>query len=205
MTLRAACPATRGFTLIEVLVALAIFAIMSGIAFRGLGAVIDARERITEENRQWREIAMALSMIERDLAVAANRPGRSREDLIVPPFAGNATELGRDIAPLQFSRMGEGNAPIRRVGYRLQGTTLQLLAWPSIDAAPGDEAVVFPLLDGVQGFTTRFLDASGNWLPRWPAAGEVPGARRGDPLPRAVEVRLSLAGHGELVRVFALP
>ena len=37
--------ARRGFTLIEVLVALSIFAIMSGIAFRGLGSVIDARTR----------------------------------------------------------------------------------------------------------------------------------------------------------------
>jgi general secretion pathway protein J len=205
MKTRAACLATRGFTLIEVLVALAIFAIMSGVAFRGLGAVIDARERITEDNRQWRDIAMAFSMIERDLAVAANRPGRSREDLLVPPFAGNATALGRDIAPLQFSRMGEGNAPIRRVGYRLQGTTLQLLAYPSIDAAPGDEAVTYPLLEGVQRFSTRFLDASGNWQPRWPAAGEGPAARRGDPLPRAVEVGVALAGRGELTRVFALP
>ena len=195
----------RGFTLIEVLVALSIFAIMSGIAFRGLGAVIDARERITEENRQWREIAMAFSMIERDVAVAANRPGRSRDDLILPPFSGNATELGRDIAPLQFARMGEGMAPVRRVGYRLQGSTLQLLAWPSIDAAPGDEPAVYPLLDGVQRFTTRFLDATGNWLVRWPAAGLGAAAGGGDPLPRAVEVRITLAGRGELTRVFALP
>jgi general secretion pathway protein J len=205
MNTRAARPATPGFTLIEVLVALAIFAIMSGIAFRGLGAVVDARARITEDNRQWREIAMAFSMIERDVAVAANRPGRSRDDLIVPPFAGNATELGRDVAPLQFSRMGEGNAPVRRVGYRLQGSTLQLLAYPSIDAAPGEEAVVYPLLEGVQRFTTRFLDPNGNWLSRWPAAGEGQAARVGGPLPRAVEIRVALAGYGELTRVFALP
>jgi general secretion pathway protein J len=201
----AARGAIRGFTLIEVLVALSIFAIMAGIAFRGLGAVIDARERVTEENRQWREIAMAFSLIERDVSVAANRPVRSRDDLTLPPFTGNATELGRDVAPLQFSRMGEGVGPVRRVGYRLQGGTLQLLAWPSIDAAPGDEPVAYPLVDGVQRFTTRFLDSTGNWLPRWPAAGEGPTARSSEALPRAVEVSITIAGRGDLTRVFALP
>jgi len=194
-----------GFTLIEVLVALAIFAIMAGVAFRGLGAVIDAKERITGENRQWRDIAMALSMIERDLAAAANRPGRSREDLVLPPFAGNALELGRDMSPLQFSRMGEGLAPARRVGYRLQGNTLELLAYPAIDAAPGDEPAAYPLLDGVQRFSTRFLDAAGNWVARWPAAGDAQATKRGEPLPRAVEVRIALAAGGEITRIVALP
>ena len=196
----------RGFTLIEVLVALAIFAIMSGIAFRGLGTVLDARERIIEDNRKWRAVAMSFAMIERDLAVAANRPARSNEDLPLPAFAGNAPETRREPAALEFSRMGDDGTPARRVAYRLTGSTLELFAYPAIDAAPRDEAQRYALLNGVKSLETRFLAASGDWLPRWPAleGSRVAGARE-PPLPRAVALAITLDSGEQLTRVFALP
>jgi general secretion pathway protein J len=196
----------RGFTLIEVLVALAIFAIMSGIAFRGLGTVLDARERIVDDNRKWRAVAMSFAIIERDLAAAANRPARSSDDLPLPPFAGNAPELRREMAALEFSRMGDDGTPARRVAYRLNGSTLELLAYPAIDAAPRDEAQSYALLSGVRSLETNFLDASGAWQPRWPViGGSKLASAREQPLPRAVALAVKLESGEELTRVFALP
>lgn len=204
----------RGFTLVEVLVALAIFAIIAAISFRGLTAVLDARARIVEENRKWREVAMAFAMMDRDLAAAANRPGRSPDDLVIPPFFGNAPELAREPVQLAFSRMGDEGVPARRVAYRLNGSTLELLAYPWIDAAPRDVAAAFPLLTGVQALNTRFLDINGNWQTRWPllnngnAGSTVVGApapKKNPPLPRAVELSVTLASGEEINRIFALP
>jgi general secretion pathway protein J len=207
--------ARRGFTLIEVLVALAIFAILSAISFRGLAAVLDARARIVEENRKWREVAMAFAMMDRDLAAAANRPGRSPDDLVIPPFFGNAPELSREPTQLAFSRMGDEGVPARRVAYRLNGSTLELLAYPSIDAAPRDVAAAFPLLTGVQAMNTRFLDINGNWQTRWPSlnngaasSASVVGTaapKKNPPLPRAVELSVTLASGEQIDRIFALP
>ncbi len=198
----------RGFTLIEVLVALAIFAIMSGIAYRGLGSVLDARARIVDDNRKWREVALALAMIERDVSAAADRVARSREDLQLPAFTGNAPELSRESAVFEFSRMGDGNAPARRVAYRLRDGALELLAYPSIDAAPRDEVKSYALLTGVKAMATRFLDAKGNWQPRWPVLNTSAAAAREakeNPLPRAVALTITLDSGEDMTRVFALP
>ena len=196
-----------GFTLIEVLVALAIFAIMSGIAFRGLGSVIEAREHIVGDNQKWREVALAFAMIERDLSAAANRPARSRDDLPLPPFAGNAIELGHEPVALEFSRMGDDGVPARRVAYRLKGSTLELLAYPAIDAAPRDEPATYALLTGVQSISTRFLDAGGDWRQRWPVpgAGKTGNPSRDNLLPRAASLAITLTSGEELNRIFALP
>jgi general secretion pathway protein J len=195
-----------GFTLIELLVALAIFAIMAGIAYRGLGDALDLRARIVDDNRKWREVALAFALIERDVSAAADRVARSRDDLPLPPFAGNAPELSRDAAAFEFSRMGDGDTPARRVGYRLNGTNLELLAYPAIDAAPRDEAAIFALLTGVQSMAARFLDDKGDWQSRWPApSAPNAGAAKKNPLPRAVALTVTLVNGEDMTRVFALP
>ena len=48
----------RGFTLVELLVALAIFSVMSVVAYRGLNAVLETREHLMVDNRKWRELAV---------------------------------------------------------------------------------------------------------------------------------------------------
>jgi general secretion pathway protein J len=195
---------SKGFTLIEVMVAILIFAIMSGIAYRGLNSVLDARSRIVEDNRKWREVALAFAMIERDVSAAADRKARSRDDLELLPFVG-------DIGEMEFSRMGDGNTPARRVDYRLNAGALEMLVYPSIDAAPRDNASAFTLLRGVQSMTARFLDAKGQWQGRWPDPNSNPNpnvaavAAKKEPLPRAVALTLTLDSGEDMTRVFALP
>jgi general secretion pathway protein J len=191
----------RGFTLIEVMVAILIFAIMSGIAYRGLNSVLDARTRIVEDNRKWREVSLAFAMVARDVAAAADRKARSRDDLELPSFAG-------DIGEFEFSRMGDGNTPARRVDYRLNAGALEMLVYPSIDAAPRDNASAFTLLRGVQSMTARFLDAKGQWQGRWPdpnSNSNPAAAAKKEPLPRAVALTLVLDSGEDMTRVFALP
>jgi general secretion pathway protein J len=192
---------STGFTLIEVMVAILIFSIMSGIAYRGLNSVLDARSRIVEDNRKWREVSLAFAMVERDVAAAADRKARSRDDLELPPFAGDTGEF-------EFSLMGDGNTPARRVDYRLNTGALEMLVYPSIDAAPRDNASAFTLLRGVQSMTARFLDAKGQWQGRWPdpnSNSNLAAAAKKEPLPRAVALTLILDSGEDMTRVFALP
>jgi general secretion pathway protein J len=193
---------SEGFTLIEVMVAILIFAIMSGIAYRGLNSVLDARAHIVEDNRKWREVSLAFTMVERDVAAAADRKARSRDDLELLPFVG-------DIGEFEFSRMGDGNTPARRVDYRLNAGALEMLVYPSIDAAPRDNASAFTLLRGVQSMSARFLDAKGQWQGRWPdpvtSSNPAAAAAKKEPLPRAVALTLTLESGEDMTRVFALP
>src|SRR6266540_163470 len=63
----------KGFTLVELLVALAIFAIMTGFAYRGLNAMLESREALQKESRKWRDVALFVGRIERDFAAVLAR------------------------------------------------------------------------------------------------------------------------------------
>lgn len=194
----------RGFTLVEMLVALTIFALMSVVAYRGLDAVLETREHLTEDNRRWRDLALTLAQLERDLGMAVNRPVRDAGGLEQPAFVGDPSAIGATAAQLSFSRMGMAwqtgvPADVQRHGYRLAGGTLEQLVWPVLDQAPHSVPEVHALLDGVRRFELRYLDGGGNWQPRWPLPGVAAT------LPAAVEVVLELEPGGRVTRVFALP
>ena len=62
-----------GFTLVELLVALAIFAILSGFAYRSLGTLLESSERLRAESRKWRDVAVFVGRMERDLRSVLDR------------------------------------------------------------------------------------------------------------------------------------
>lgn len=193
----------RGFTLVEMLVALTIFALMSVLAYRGLTSVLQTREHLTEDNRRWRDIALTLSQLEQDMSTVVNRPIRDSGDLPLPALVGNPQAFGANDAQLGFSRMGMAwqtgvLADVQRHGYRLNNGTLEQLVWPVLDRAPLTEPVVNALLARVNRFELRYLDGSGNWQSRWPLPGTTA-------LPTALEVVLELDGGVTVTRVFALP
>ena len=64
----------RGLTLVELLVVVAIFGILSAFAYRALTVVLDSRGRIEQENRKWRGLALFFARLEQDVAAAVPRP-----------------------------------------------------------------------------------------------------------------------------------
>lgn len=195
--------APKGFTLVELLVALAIFAVMAVAAYRGLSVMLDARERIEQENQKWRGMALFFARLENDLGAVLERPVRGTSDLLLPAFSGRPVAVAPDEAQLAFTRIGYGGqagalAAPQRIGYRLRGEAVELLTWEVLDQAPRSSPVASAALDGVTQFDLRYLDRNGGWQQQWPPAGQDGG------LPSAVEVRVKLRGGEEARRVFAL-
>jgi general secretion pathway protein J len=97
--------------------------------------------------------------------------------------------------------IGEGSAAQsapRRVGYRLREGKLEYLVWPSPDGVPGAPPAAHVALEQVAAVQWQALDADGRWVNAWPAG---PAANT---LPRAISVRLTLAGGDEVRRILAL-
>ena len=200
---------THGFTLIEVLIAITIFAVMSAFAYRALSSILNARERVAQENQKWREVSTFFARLEADLANAVARSIRNSNNLQTGPFVGNATFSNDSEGQLMFTRMGLPGASgtlaaPQRLGYRVKQGNLEELVWPVLDQGQRTVPAVYPLLSGVNAFTVRYLDAiSNSWQGSWPPSPNS-GTTATQTIPRAVEVALTLDSGETLTRVLLL-
>ncbi|HUX65130.1 type II secretion system protein GspJ [Sulfuricella sp.] len=188
----------RGFTLIELLAALLILSLLALMSYRGLGAVLDAREHVGQETEKWRRTAAFLARFERDVQLAAPRPVRTPFGT-APAWRGQA---GVALEPrLTFSRFAssEGGDTPRRLAYRLnEKQEIELWLWPGLDVAPDALPARYPVLSGVTKFELQYLNADLAWVDAWPASPID------TPIPQAVRLRIVLTSGEEIVRVFAL-
>ncbi|MGH8720277.1 MAG: type II secretion system minor pseudopilin GspJ [Burkholderiales bacterium] len=194
----------RGFTLLELLVALAIFALLSAIAYGGLNAVLDSREQLTLANQKWRDVTLVFKRIEQDIANAVARPIRSSDDLPAPAFLGQQNRRNEDEPQVALTRTGFGGhsgnlSALQRIGYRLKKQNLEQLLWPVLDQAPRTAPQVLELASDISAFELRYLDTKGTWQPNWPVVG------RQDTMPAAVEVILVLSSQERVRLIFLLP
>ncbi len=186
-----------GFTLVELLVALAIFALISvaGVTLlrSGSDTQIAVKARLEDLSRTNR-LANAL---ESDLAQVVARPVRDTAGQPVPAFIESDTAITG--ALFGFVRGGWSNfdeaprAGLQRVAYVLDGKALKRVGWPMLDGAAQGEAAT--LVDDVSAAEVRFRDEAGEWRSDWTATDA-------NALPRAIELRLTVAGKPEQKMLF---
>jgi len=193
----------RGFTLLELLVAIGIFALISGIAYGSLTRLMSDRARLQSEQEFWRVLSLTFTRLEDDLSQARERSVRDVIGFTQPAFRGQPTDTRAIAAPsMEFTRGGVltfsagARSDMQRVAYRLVDGTLKRLTWPVLDLGPQTVPLETPLLNQVEEFRVRFYAPAGAWLDLWPAEGI------GETLPRGVEVKVTLKGRGEFTRLF---
>lgn len=197
-------PTARGFTLLEILVALVIFSLMSLLAYRGLNTVLQTRAHLTQDNQKWRDVAMLFARLEKDFAMLAPRPIRDQNNLRAAPLLGKASLQNDQDAHLQLTRMGipeqaDSLAGPLRFAYRLRESRIEQLVWPVLDAAPRSSPSVNPLLTQVAKLDIQYLDRTGQWHDHWPL-NESSNA-----FPSAVQISIELNTQERVTRLFALP
>jgi len=188
----------RGFTLIEVMSALLVLSLLALMSYRGLAAVLDAREHVKQETDKWRHVAAFFARFERDVELAAPREVRTARGT-APAWLGAPAATAS--ASLEFSRFAstEGVDTARRIAYRLNDKReIELWLWPGLDVAPDAQPARYPVLAGVKSFELQYLNPALAWVDAWP---ESPTDQL---IPRAVRLRIVLASNEEIVRVFVL-
>lgn len=196
----------RGFTLLEVLIAIAIFALLAMATYRMLDSVLQTDRGQRQQEQRLRELTRAIAAFERDLLQVRLRPVRDPLGDVLPALRGSS---GRD-TQLEFTRsgwrnpLGQPRATLQRVRWQLDGERWQRAYWAVLDQAQDSQPRVQQALDGVQRFELRFLDLEGRWLQSWPAANSGSEEALSE-LPRAVELILEHRYYGELRRLWRLP
>lgn len=193
----------RAFTLVELLVALAIFALLAAFAYRGLAVMMDSRESLDRDSRKWRDLALFVGRFERDVQAALDRPAVGPSGTAQAPISSNLDLGGATATGLAVTRAGASLyanvlAAPQRVGYRLAEGRVERLAWPAVDAAPRAQVESIPVLEDVRSLAFRFLDRNLDWRRDW----ALP-ATQGTPL--AVEMTVELGGGEKIVRIVEVP
>lgn len=201
---------TRGFTLVELLVALAVFGIMAAMAYGGLTSVIDTREGIDRSLARTQALQTALFRMQNDLEQTVSRPIRDAYGDPQPAMVGSAdtgivfTRIGW-YNPLQVPR-----SDMQRVGYRIdEDDSLIRVHWSVLDQAQDSAPIEQTMLENVDTIEWRYLDANREWVDRWPpqsAAGSLATSQDPDaPLPIAVELRLDTDHWQDIRFLFQIP
>ena len=192
-----------GFTLLELLVAIAIFAVVAALAMGGYVQLQKQNEHTQQTLERVSEIQRAVQMLTQDFEQLEPRPVRE------PLGDGRSPALLADAATeyrLQLTRAGWSNTAglarptLQRVGYRLDQDGLWRDTWPVLDRTMTVEPTKQKLLGDVRTVSFRFLQSGSNWSERWPMSGAAgPSGQRMRPI--AVEITLDLVDWGQIRRV----
>ncbi|EGX6962015.1 type II secretion system minor pseudopilin GspJ [Vibrio alginolyticus] len=193
----------KGFTLIEVLVSIAIFASLSVAAYQVVSQVQRSNALSQERTQRLNEIQRAMVMMDNDFRQMAMRQTRTNgEEPASRLIFWSDYLLDSDTKGLMFARLGWHNpqqqfprGEVTKVGYRLKEETLQRVWWRYPDTPVGQQGTVTPLLTQVESFDMRFYDGK-QWKKEW--AEEKA-------LPKAVSVVLTLKDYGEITRTYLTP
>ena len=195
---------TRGFTLLEVLVAVVIFGIISILAYGGYNQLIRQSEIVESSATRTRAIQSTVQRMAEDFEMLEPRPIREPlGETLEPALRAGGTRVD---TLLDLTRSGWTNpagltrSTLQRVTYRLMDNKLERAYWNALDRTLTTEPTSAVLLDKVRTASFRFMDQNQTWHDQWPPLGySGPDAVRLRPI--AVEVTLELEDWGKLVRL----
>ncbi|MBV8909734.1 MAG: type II secretion system minor pseudopilin GspJ [Gammaproteobacteria bacterium] len=218
----------RGFTLIELVVALFIAAIMFAMGYGAINQALNGRSAIKEQQAQLLELQTAVIVLEQDFIQLAPRPVRQAvgDEPAQPALQGAAP--GAQLGVQSLSATQSGTPPIvaltragwanpaglqrpglQRVAYFLENDTLRRESWNVLDPTLASVTVKRALLKHVKSFTLRYLDVNHTWQDQWPPltstvlvgpAMEMTLRER----PLAVEITIDSEDWGKIVRILEI-
>ncbi|MDH5301272.1 MAG: type II secretion system minor pseudopilin GspJ [Gammaproteobacteria bacterium] len=196
----------RGFTLLELIISLAVFSIMSVMAYSGLKIVLDSKGGTEERAKRLSSVQTAMMFMERDIEQIIDRSirdgfGMPQEALVGVPYGQRRMEFTR---AGWRNPLGGPRSQMQRVGYQFDEGVLSRVSWVTLDRANETDPIARPLVDNVENVNIRYLSGVGSWTDSWPvsSAGTLQPAPR---LPLAVEVELEFKDLGKIRRLFRVP
>jgi general secretion pathway protein J len=167
----------RGFTLLEIVVAVGIFAVIASIVFPAMIQFLDTRERVTKKHSEIVGLQKTFQFLARDLRFAASR--LSKDEYGEP---GKTTLLLNDDDLLDFTAVYPdlsmtGLSVPRRVVWRIDENRLQRIQYPVMDPDSETRRITQFLLDGVKNIEIEvsFIeDGRSSTERRWEEQSKLP-------------------------------
>ena len=197
------------FTLIEVLIALSLFALLAAITSSSMYYAFNARSRVSAQADRLNSLQLAISLIKQDTEEIAARTIRSNAFHLFPAFVGlpNYIELTRGGLP--NPNAAEKRSTLKRIALLCQDNQLIRRSWPALDTPNRDIFEDKVLLDNLDDCHFAFLDESLQFLSEW-RSNSMPNAPATNAptvkmLPKAIQLNLALPNWGKGAFLFIIP
>jgi general secretion pathway protein J len=190
-----------GFTLIEILIALMIFAIMGVLAAMSLHTIIRAQAKLKKADHALLQLQITMTLLRRDISQVIDRKVRDGA-AVEPAFAGSGSGIAFTRTGL-FDPFNTGKqSNMQRVGYVLRDGDLMRLTGNVLDALPYEKPASKILLQGVESITWQFIARDGRKSFSWPTNTS---AHAPLDLPKVVLMVMHLKQAGVVQGVFPIP
>jgi len=189
----------RAFTLLEMLISVAIFALMAAMAYGGLSQVIRSSEQIKNSNQTLSELQFSLSIFEKDILQLTARKVRDE-------YGDEQPALKLSTNKLLLSRLGWINyigaqrSHIQRVEYLLKDEKLIRRYWLTLDQSVAQEPIESVLMSDVRSLSFKLIDEQANTISSWP---NKLGTQTTVKI-KAIELIIEMISWGEVKKIFEL-
>lgn len=192
-----------GFTLLELLVSLSIFAIITVIAYNGLNHVLDVKAHNQNVLTRLADLQVAITRINQDFDHIINRSIRDESGTPIPPLTSQLSDPQiLSLTRIGYPIPGDPKQPPYRVGYKIFDQQLIRVHWTVLDRAQDSQPIALSLIDQIRYIHFRFLDNQQEWHTSWPDTLNETAPFK---FPLAIEMEIDLIDQGTITRLFKLP
>lgn len=203
----------KGFTLVEVMISLLIFALIASASVFALRLGVNARDQLDEADGELKALQIARILIKEDLLQVVPRQVRDEfGDLLPAAFVGGQLSVGGRLEDdedslIAFVRGGwvnpgaiEPRSALQHVEYIYRDNTLIRRSRLYLDETENSEVLERVLFKDLVSADVEFLTGEFQgelqWANAWPVSGTA------GPPPKAVAIILRLDGDSELRQLF---
>ena len=196
---------SRGFTLIEIMVAMAIMALIGVGAISVLNTATRSTDKIKINGNRLNDIQRAFMIMSNDMQQLTTRLVRDEYGDRMPSMK---SDIQASAPYVRFTRLGRRNpaqlprSNLEHLLYVVEDKTLHRISYTYVDGMVEDQGLKRPMLQNVEDMKVQFFDGE-EWHDFWPLNE---GLEDGQPnlLPVAVKMELELTDYGKLERLYAI-
>jgi len=190
----------NGFTLLEILVALFVFTIVSLILSSTLHNMINFQASTEANAERLRQLQLTLLLMSRDIEQTINRSVGNAGGGEENAFIGSAHSFSFTHAGFANPTGALSRSGLQRTQYTWEDHALWRMTWQALDQAPNSLMQSRSLMGKITDAHFEYLDNAGHFHTLWPLTGETD-----QPLPRAIRVFLTIAQWGTLSQLYVIP
>lgn len=194
----------KGFTLIEILIALTIFAILATITSSTLYYAFNTRTRVNAQSEQLNRLQLAISIIQQDTTQIIERAIRGNEMHLFPFFVGMPDYV-------EFTRDGQVNpnsnekrSTLKRIALVCQKDRLLRRTWFSLDSIDRNKYNDKELLNQLSECHFNYITQSSQVLTEWREQALTQNQKK-EPMPKAIQLNISIKNWGKMNMLFIIP